>query len=102
MLSSSKVSDALELAIASLAEVAANGSESGRIDAARVLLETYKSYESIVRKQALYSEIEPLLQVLVQNLSGTLPESATFSPAMTLTPAEAGTIVLQLTQKLAN
>lgn len=95
-----KVEAALELALTSLGEVAATGTNDERIAASKVLLEAVELYEVQRRKNHLAATVNPLLDTLVRNMSGLLEEDDRYCPALTLEPAQSGSLILSLTSQV--
>ena len=100
-LTPNKVEAALELALTALGEVAATGTPDERVAASKVLLEAVELYEVQRRKNQLVNSVSPLLDVLVRNLSGLLEADDRYCPALALEPAQAGSLVLSLTQTVS-
>jgi hypothetical protein len=96
-----KVELAFEVALTSLSQVAATGTNEERVAASKVLVEAVEVYEVQRRKNELAASVSPLVDVLVRNLSGLLDASDRYCPALTLEPAQAGSLVLSLTQTVS-
>jgi hypothetical protein len=91
-----RIEAALELAIATLSEVAKSGSPDEQIKASTVLLTAVKEEREWELREALAAAILPVLETLGGNLAGNLEEDTPVGLALNLTPLEQGNLLLQL------
>ncbi len=96
-----KIENALEMALTSLAGVAATGTNEERISASKVLIEAVEMASNQLRKQMLTTRVLPLIDSVTRNLSGTLSESDDYAPVYALEPAQQGSILMSLTKELS-
>jgi hypothetical protein len=99
-LSPEKVEAALEMALTSLSQVAATGTNEERVAASKVLIEAVEVYEVQRRKNELAMTVNPLLDIMVRNMSGLLEANDRYAPALTLEPCQAGSLILSLTSQV--
>jgi ethanolamine ammonia-lyase large subunit len=96
-----KIESALEMALTSLAGVAATGTNEERIAASKVLIEAVEMASNQMRKQMITTRVLPLIDSVTRNLSGTLTENDDYAPVYSLEPAQQGSILMSLTKELA-
>ena len=101
MVSSQKLEDALELALLTLAEVAATGNNDEKIKAATALLQGVSFAYETNRKAALASRVLPLMDALTNNLSGTLTENDAYAPAFALEPTQQASLLASFAKQLS-
>ena len=95
-----KLEDALEMALASLAGVAASGSNDERIAASKALVDAVEMATVQLRKQQLLVRVLPLVDVVTRNLAGKLQEDDDWAPVLSLDPAAQGSVLLSLSKEL--
>ncbi len=96
-----KIEDALEMALTSLAGVAATGSNEEKIAASRVLIEAVDMASTQMRKHQVLVKVLPLMDVVTRNMAGKLNEDDDWAPILSLNPAEQGSILLSLSKELS-
>jgi hypothetical protein len=96
-----KLEDALEMALTSLAGVAASGTNEERISASRVLIEAVEMASVQLRKQQVLAKVLPLMDVVTRNLAGKLSEEDDWAPVLSLDPAAQGSVLLSLSKELS-
>jgi hypothetical protein len=76
-----KIEDALEMALTTLAGVAATGSNEEKIAASKMLMETVKMASNQKRRSMLADRVMPLIDSVTWNLAAQLADDAEFAPA---------------------
>ncbi len=99
-LSPELIESAMEMAIQSLSQVAATGTNDEKIAASRVLIEAAETYATQRRKDELSATVSPLIDLMVRNLAGLLEETDRYAPCLSLEPAQSGSLILSLTQQV--
>ncbi len=96
-----KLEDAVDLALLTLAEVAATGTNDEKIKAATALLQGVSFAYETNRKAALASRVFPLIDAVTKNLSGTLTEDDAYAPAFALEPTQQASLLASFTKQLS-
>lgn len=101
LVSSKKLEDALDLALLTLAEVAAKGTNDEKVKAATALLQGVSFAYETNRKAALASRVLPLVDAVTKNLSGTLTENDAYAPAFALEPTQQASLLASFAKQLS-
>lgn len=80
MTTEDRIEAAVELALATLAQVAATGSNDEKVKASVALLQGAQVAWEGARKAAVTSRVLPLLEAVGKNLAGQLSESDPYAP----------------------
>jgi hypothetical protein len=96
-----KIENALEMALTSLAGVAASGTNEERIAASQVLIEAVEMAGNQMRKQMITTRVLPLIDAVTRNLSGTLTENDDYAPVYGLEPSQQASCLMALTKELS-
>jgi len=98
--SEEKLENALELALVTLGQVAATGTNEEKVKAASALLQGVSLAYEVSRKAALASRLLPLVDAVTRNLSGQLTESDPYAPAFALEPTQQASLLAAFTKNL--
>lgn len=96
-----KLETALDLALTSLAQVAATGTNEEKVKASVALLQGVNLAYENNRKAALVSKVLPLLESVTKNLAGTLTENDAWAPAFGLEPTQQASLLLSFSKQLS-
>jgi len=95
-----KLETALDLALTSLAQVAATGTNDEKIKASVALLQGVNLAYENNRKSAVASKVFPLLESVTRNLAGQLTEEDSWAPAFALDPTQQASLLMQFSKQL--
>ena len=95
-----KLETALDLALTSLAQVAATGNNDEKVRASVALLQGVNLAYENNRKAALVTKVLPLLESVTKNLAGTLTEDDAWAPAFNLEPSAQASLLLAFSKQL--
>ena len=101
LVSPEKLESALDLALLTLAQVAANGTNDEKVKAATALLQGVSLSYEVSRKAALASRLLPLVDAVTRNLSGQLSETDPYAPAFDLEPTQQASLLAAFTKQLS-
>lgn len=95
-----RIETAVELALTTLAQVAATGSNDEKIRASVALLQGAQVAWEGARKAAVTSRVLPLLEAVGKNLAGQLTEADPYAPVYGLEPSQQASIVMALAKEV--
>jgi hypothetical protein len=95
-----RIEAAVELALTTLAQVAATGSNEEKIKASVALLQGVQVAWEGARKAAVTSRVLPLLDAVGKNLAGQLTEGDPYAPVYGLEPCQQASLVMALTKEV--
>jgi hypothetical protein len=95
-----KLETALDLALTSLAQVAATGNNDEKIKASVALLQGVNLAYENNRKSAVASKVFPLLESVTRNLAGQLTEEDAWAPAFALDPTQQASLLMSFSKQL--
>jgi hypothetical protein len=95
-----KLETALDLALTSLAQVAATGTNDEKIKASVALLQGVNLAYENNRKSAVASKVLPLLESVTRNLAGQLTEEDSWAPAFALDPTQQASLLMSFSKQL--
>jgi hypothetical protein len=100
MTAEGQIEAAVELALATLAQVAATGSNDEKVKASVALLQGAQVAWEGARKAAVTSRVLPLLEAVGKNLAGQLSESDPYAPVYGLEPCQQASLAMALTKEV--
>jgi hypothetical protein len=95
-----RIDAAVELALTTLAQVAATGSNDEKIRASVALLQGAQAAWEGARRAALTNRVLPLLEAVGKNLAGQLTEADPYAPVYGLEPCQQASLVMALTKEV--
>ena len=95
-----RIEAAVELALTTLAQVAATGNNDEKVRASVALLQGAQVAWEGARKAAVTSRVLPLLEAVGKNLAGQLTESDPYAPVYGLEPSQQASIVMALAKEV--
>jgi hypothetical protein len=95
-----RVDTAIELALTTLAQVAATGSNDEKIKASVALLQGAQLAWEEARKAALTARVLPLLEAVGKNLAGQLSQSDPYAPVYGLEPCQQASLLMALSKEV--
>jgi len=95
-----KIEDALEMALTSLAGVAASGTNEEKIAASKVLIEAVDMAGNQMRRAMLADRVLPLIDSVTRNLAGQLADDAEYAPVYALDVAQQSSLLMGITKEL--
>jgi len=96
-----RIEAAIELALTTLAQVAATGSNEEKIKASVALLQGAQVAWDGARRAAVTARVLPLLEAVGRNLAGQLSESDPYAPVYGLEPCQQASLVMALTKEVS-
>jgi hypothetical protein len=100
VITNEKIEDALEMALTSLAGVAATGSNDEKIAACKVLIEAVDMAGNQKRRSMLADRVMPLIDSVTRNLAGQLADDAEYAPVYALDVAQQSSLLMGITKDL--
>lgn len=100
MVSHETLEHSVELALTTLAQVAATGNNDEKVRAATALLQGVGLAYEVQRKAALSARVLPLVDAVTKNLSGTLSENDSYAPAFALEPTQQASLLTAFVKEL--
>ena len=100
LIADEKLEAALDLALTSLAQVAATGNNDEKIKASVALLQGVNLAYENNRKAAVASKVLPLLESVTRNLAGQLTEEDVWAPAFSLDTTQQASLLMSFSKQL--